>query len=89
MVTGDSILTAISVSKECGLVQSNQRLIRVVATVDDNDEPSISYHLLSNKIASLAELKEPKLGERSNYVFALDGPSFSLLFFSPKFPHAL
>ena len=35
MVTGDNILTAVSVSRNCGLVPPSDSLIKVVATVED------------------------------------------------------
>ena len=83
MVTGDNILTAVSVSWNCGLLPVDIKLIRVVATLD-NGVPSVNYHLLSRNQEDGAEEKiVEKLEKRIDidplYQFALDGSSFEVI----------
>ena len=78
MVTGDNILTAVSVARNCGLVPTGDKLIRVVATVVD-DIPSLSYHLLSDSPVA-GEGKEDRTVQVENYYqFALDGATFDVM----------
>ncbi|CAH1164827.1 unnamed protein product [Phaedon cochleariae] len=46
MVTGDNILTALSVAKDCGIVPPSQSIITV--TCDNSDPPNIYYSLASS-----------------------------------------
>lgn len=47
MVTGDNILTAVSVAKECGIITPGQSVITV--NVDSNPTPQIYYTLTNTK----------------------------------------
>nr|XP_023026840.1 probable cation-transporting ATPase 13A3 [Leptinotarsa decemlineata] len=47
MVTGDNILTALSVAKDCDIVTANQSIISV--NCDDNEPPNLYYTLTSTK----------------------------------------
>ena len=78
MVTGDNILTAVSVARDCGLVLRGELVIQVTARMDEAGEPLVSY-------VSLAEQQlEPgssttKLSVEPSYVFAIEGPSFEVV----------
>ena len=84
MVTGDNILTAVSVSRKCGLLRPGERLIHVVAGGNENEKPSIEYHLLTDSQA--AEAVTDKLStdtkldiDANSYQFALDGRTFGII----------
>ena len=84
MVTGDNILTAVSVSRNCGLLPTNgNKLIRVVASVQ-NQIPSVEYHLLNKSQEAEPEEKmveklEKGIDIEPVYQFAIDGASFEVI----------
>ena len=43
MVTGDNILTALSVAKECGIVPKNVDIIRCKAELTEQNTPKITW----------------------------------------------
>jgi len=79
MVTGDNILTAVSVSRNCGLVPPSDSLIKVVATVE-NGKPSFQYHhLTQNNELEHDQKLEKSIDIEGLYQFALDGSTFEIL----------
>ena len=72
MVTGDNILTAVSVSQNCGLVHPGDKLIRVSATLEHN-VPTVQYHLLTD---NQVQVGERRLDMENSYLFVLDGATF-------------
>ena len=91
MVTGDNILTAVSVSRNCGLVKPGVKLIRVTATLENeqNDNPSVEFTELDDHVPSKAaklEMNESGKPEHSQidmggnaYYFVLDGAAFETI----------
>jgi len=77
MVTGDNILTAISVSRDCQLVKPEQTIIRV--TVEESDGLKVSYSAPETETANIMHVDTSKMDAMgsSNYVFACDGPTFN------------
>ena len=43
MVTGDNILTAVSVAKECGIVPKIEDIIRCKAELTEQNKPKITW----------------------------------------------
>lgn len=78
MVTGDNILTAVSVSRNCGLLQDGDKLIRVVAS-QDGDNHVIKYHVIAEDGTPLEESKDRKINIDNSYHFALDGFTFDII----------
>ncbi len=90
MVTGDNILTAISVSRNCGLVKPGVPLIRVSATVENelNDNPSVEFTELDD-IRTPGKMEIKEAGAKTdysrldmggnNYYFVLDGAAFETI----------
>lgn len=88
MVTGDNILTAVSVAKECGIVPAGETVVKVVARVVDK-RPTVSYHLLEtgspthkNGVAFINgnNPKHVKLTiDQPKYHLAVDGASFEVI----------
>lgn len=52
MVTGDNMLTALSVARDCGIVQCGQRVIMVHTANNQHTGPPIVYFTQSNSAAS-------------------------------------
>lgn len=78
MVTGDNILTAISVGRDCQLVKSDQTIIRV--TAKEGTGLAVSYSLPESETASIIhDMSQIKKMTSENYVFACDGPSFNVI----------
>ncbi|XP_037105129.1 probable cation-transporting ATPase 13A3 isoform X2 [Syngnathus acus] len=92
MVTGDNILTAISVARDCGMILPQDTVIISDAIPPHDgqtaritwrcaDKPSMAAHLEDVSIS----LDEPKQQER--YHFAMNGKSFAII--SEHFPDML
>ncbi|KAL5467469.1 hypothetical protein EMCRGX_G031695 [Ephydatia muelleri] len=47
MVTGDNLLTALSVARGCGIVQPGLRTILVKAAASQPSNPTVTYHLMA------------------------------------------
>ena len=79
MVTGDNILTAVSVSKNCGLVKPGIKLIRVIATVENeqNENPSVEFVLLDD--STPPDKKEDRIDFGNAYYFVMDGATFETI----------
>ena len=85
MVTGDNILTAVSVARECGIVPAGENVVRVVAKLDENDRPSVVYHQLETEVSD-SVVKEEGGGRhvvldmaKPRYHLAVDGSSFEVI----------
>ena len=85
MITGDNVLTAASVAKECRLVLPSEALIQVSADmVDGSDDPQIVYSFLNDKssgcfypyMKSSADMFDFRI---RGYHFVLNGKSFALI----------
>lgn len=83
MVTGDNILTAISVGRDCELVKPDQTIIRVEAELSPNTyTPSlnVAYMLEENEKSNIVhDSNFIKSVQEKNYVFACDGKTFGLI----------
>ncbi|XP_049572859.1 polyamine-transporting ATPase 13A3 isoform X2 [Syngnathus scovelli] len=95
MVTGDNMLTAISVARDCGMILPQDTVIISEAIPPHDgqtaritwrcaDKPSMAAHLEDVSI-SLDDVNEPKQQER--YHFAMNGKSFAII--SEHFPDML
>ena len=82
MVTGDNILTAVSVARDCGMVPHGEDIIRCKAEMVDG-HPHVSWIKLENdrKMSGMRmDCKEMKLNMESRpYHLAVDGASFDIL----------
>ena len=79
MVTGDNIQTAISVSRDCQLVKTEQTIIRVEAE-DAPGQLAVTYSLPESETASiLTNTNQVQDMTSENYVFACDGTAFRLI----------
>lgn len=81
MVTGDNILTGISVGRDCKLIRPGTTIIKVEADVMqefDSTQLNVSYYLTeSDKPGGNAEVSLLNAGQ--NYAFACDGRTFGLI----------
>nr|CAD7264233.1 unnamed protein product [Timema shepardi] len=101
MITGDNILTALSVARECGIIQSGEQIIDVSVVDDDSEKVPEVYFThsgrfkpqevsseISNGQMKLLFDKDPEsINIPSNYRFALTGKSWQLL--KEHFPEVL
>ena len=85
MITGDNMLTAVSVAKECNIVSSSEALIQVSAIkVDGSDDPEIKYTFINDKaLGSFYPYVKSTFNmfdfRTRGYHFILNGKSFSLI----------
>jgi len=82
MVTGDNILTAVSVARDCGMVPPGEDIIRCRAEIVKGN-PVVSYVKIEDRVG---EQKIPSKGvetklclERNNFHLAVDGSSFDII----------
>ncbi|KAK3867069.1 hypothetical protein Pcinc_027432 [Petrolisthes cinctipes] len=102
MVTGDNMLTALSVARECGLVGPRQPVISIQAIPPDQDcPPTLTYHATStNTPASMLCLNfqftqpidngvaiDMDGATRQKYCFAIEGRSWATVY--QYFPEVL
>ena len=87
MVTGDNLLTAISVARDCQMVGRHEKVLIVEANFDeDNEQNPASIKFVSTE-DSLTDLNDSlssqvidlELGFSSRYHFALSGKSWAVL----------
>lgn len=89
MVTGDNMLTALSVGRECGLVSPRQQVITIRAAAPHQDSPaSLTFHanrtntpsssLVPQQVGSVVQVD---LDEKMNnsYCFAMEGKSWRVV----------
>ena len=82
MITGDNILTAVSVARESGMVPHGEEIIQCKAEIVDGD-PIVTWVNLENErkmSGMIMETNEFKINvESRSYHLAIDGPSFDVL----------
>ncbi|XP_063864679.1 polyamine-transporting ATPase 13A3-like isoform X3 [Scylla paramamosain] len=89
MVTGDNMLTALSVGRECGLVSPHQQVITIKATAPHQSCPaSLTFHanktntpsssVVTQQVDSMVQVD---LDEKTNgsYCFAIEGKSWRVV----------
>ncbi|XP_059479113.1 polyamine-transporting ATPase 13A3-like isoform X2 [Neocloeon triangulifer] len=76
MVTGDNILTAVSVARECGLIAEGEHVIDVQATEATVDHPAKIYFSSQDEQKSIVAIGETRLRP---YVFAMNGATWSII----------
>uniref|UniRef100_A0A673JW62 Probable cation-transporting ATPase 13A3 n=1 Tax=Sinocyclocheilus rhinocerous TaxID=307959 RepID=A0A673JW62_9TELE len=77
MVTGDNMLTAISVARDCGMIQPQDRVIIADALPPkDGQTAKINWHYADKPSK---HLNKPTKLEVSQYHFAMSGKSFSVI----------
>lgn len=77
MVTGDNILTAVSVARDCGLVPTAQRVIQVKVAKEEDGKPFVTFHSLEGGGDEGGNEKEVNIDiEHRKYHFAIDGANF-------------
>ena len=74
MVTGDNILTAVSVARDCGLLPRGERVVQCVAEVEAGGRPSVHYVSLDER-----PLEKEGPGQGLGYHLAVEGPSFEVV----------
>ncbi|KAM3866042.1 polyamine-transporting ATPase 13A3-like [Diretmus argenteus] len=90
MVTGDNMLTAISVARDCGMIQSHERVIIADALPPKDIQPaSITWHYTENAAQNTSkdnQAVEIKLEEEvhdeqqdQSYHFAMSGRTFAVI----------
>ncbi|XP_065842399.1 polyamine-transporting ATPase 13A2-like isoform X2 [Oscarella lobularis] len=101
MVTGDNILTAVSVARECNIIQPNQKVIGIETYDNDFGDVKIRYNVIDNFMTDEErEIQRRILSDRyqhgrtgltppkeSEYVFAITGKSFGVIY--SQFPDVL
>ncbi|XP_050526454.1 polyamine-transporting ATPase 13A3-like [Daktulosphaira vitifoliae] len=96
MLTGDNILTAVSVAKECGIVPPSKTIVDVTADERDEQNPKIYYtasgitlplrsSLILNKLNGCDIESEGRI--IGDYSFALTGRTWAII--RDKFPDLL
>ena len=81
MVTGDNILTAVSVAKDCGIVPHGEDIIRCKAEIS-NGVPSVTWVKLANQQNKDSHNTEMKINMEETahpYHLAVDGASFTVI----------
>ncbi|XP_050686747.1 polyamine-transporting ATPase 13A3-like isoform X4 [Eriocheir sinensis] len=89
MITGDNMLTALSVGRECGLVSPHQQVITITATApDEGSAASLAFHankpstpatpVMSQRVDSVVQVD---LDEKvnSSFCFAMEGKSWRVV----------
>ncbi|CAJ0607439.1 unnamed protein product [Cylicocyclus nassatus] len=92
MVTGDNLLTAMSVARECGIVRPNKRAFLVehcLGEVDVNGRTKIAVNqsvsssgdILDDDSVIVKNVKDAELGQpiQSSYHLAISGPTFAVI----------
>nr|XP_057929208.1 polyamine-transporting ATPase 13A3-like [Doryrhamphus excisus] len=79
MATGDNILTAISVARDCGMVQAHEKVIiaDAVPPIDENPA-SITWRYADNPVLDNNQ-EGVKEEEMPGYHFAMSGQSFAII----------
>uniref|UniRef100_A0AAQ4Q6W2 Polyamine-transporting ATPase 13A3 n=1 Tax=Gasterosteus aculeatus aculeatus TaxID=481459 RepID=A0AAQ4Q6W2_GASAC len=76
MVTGDNMLTAISVARDCGMVRADEKVIIADAAPPKDFHPaSITWHYTENPDA----VSERVTPQDQNYHFAVTGKAFAVI----------
>ena len=78
MVTGDNILTAVSVAKECGILSAGEDVVRCKAEMSENG-PVLSWIKVEDQTKGLTDADIKINLERPPYRLTCDGASFEVL----------
>ncbi|XP_024124360.1 probable cation-transporting ATPase 13A3 isoform X2 [Oryzias melastigma] len=92
MVTGDNMLTGISVARDCGMVHGHERIIIVDAAPPKDSQPaSIRWNYTDNPPQEDRENQTAEIAmEEAPYHFALSGRAFAVIMeFFPQLMHKL
>ncbi|AEY98251.1 FAFR567Wp [Eremothecium gossypii FDAG1] len=86
MCTGDNVLTAISVGREAGLVESPRVFVSVINDIDTSQEGDIiTWQNVANSSDTLDSVTlRPLSGDTDDYTLAVTGEVFRLLFKTDK-----
>ncbi|CAH1276951.1 ATP13A3 [Branchiostoma lanceolatum] len=90
MITGDNILTAVSVARECKMVCPGQQIVEVTALAPADSTPAAITYKVSTKHIEPEEIKGADVDEndkRDQFTFAMSGKSFAVI--KKYFPHVL
>jgi len=79
MVTGDNILTAVSVAKDCGLVPQGERVIQCLAEEGKSGEALVRYVALQEEEVVQEGKHSTSLNLEPTFHFAIEGPSFEVI----------
>ncbi|XP_061588580.1 polyamine-transporting ATPase 13A3-like isoform X2 [Cololabis saira] len=87
MVTGDNILTAISVARDCGMVRPHESVITADAVPPTDFHPaSVTWHYTDNPTRVVKDGQTAEINlEEGTYHFALSGRTFAVI--TEHFPH--
>ncbi|XP_067946248.1 polyamine-transporting ATPase 13A3-like isoform X2 [Watersipora subatra] len=100
MVTGDNILTAVSVARECGIISKSQRVIQVLAHPPTETQSARIEWLSHDTAESESEATDEELhfsrgsyqmminAQKEDFCLTVDGKSFAVLmtYFMPLMP---
>uniref|UniRef100_A0A8C7XSF2 Cation-transporting ATPase 13A3 n=1 Tax=Oryzias sinensis TaxID=183150 RepID=A0A8C7XSF2_9TELE len=92
MVTGDNMLTAISVARDCGMVHAHEPIIIVDAAPPKDSQPaSIRWNYTDNTPQAVKDHQTAEIAvEEGPYHFALSGRGFAVITeFFPQLMHKL
>jgi predicted P-type ATPase len=90
MATGDNILTAVCVARQCGMVDEKD-IVQVKAQLDSSNQPIVTYHLLSGggygqieyslgaTIESVKSNGDEHINIDNSICLAIDGNSFNIV----------
>ncbi|KAM6919321.1 polyamine-transporting ATPase 13A3-like [Xenentodon cancila] len=89
MVTGDNILTAISVARDCGMVRPHERVITADAVPPTDFHPaSITWRYTDNPTRVVKDNRTAEINlDEETYHFALSGRAFAVI--TEHFPHLI
>eukprot|EP00118_Oscarella_pearsei_P028344 m.1935 g.1935 ORF g.1935 m.1935 type:complete len:1183 (+) comp8071_c0_seq2:157-3705(+) len=93
MVTGDNILTAVSVARECNIITLSQRIIMIEALENDYGDYEIRYRVVENPQPEESADEMPRSNDSgyqtrhtgltpprdSGFVFAITGKAFGIV----------
>ncbi|XP_014666012.1 PREDICTED: probable cation-transporting ATPase 13A3 isoform X2 [Priapulus caudatus] len=80
MITGDNMLTALSVARDCGMIDKDAEVVLVSATYDSVSFVPEECPQQDENIMEVGEKANKKDGRRQNqYHFATTGPSFAMI----------
>uniref|UniRef100_A0AAX7SJM7 Polyamine-transporting ATPase 13A3 n=1 Tax=Astatotilapia calliptera TaxID=8154 RepID=A0AAX7SJM7_ASTCA len=86
MVTGDNMLTAISVARDCGMVRPCEKVIIADAGPPKDFQPaSITWHYTENQAQAIVEIEldegtwDGEVSQEQSYHFAVSGKAFAVI----------
>ncbi|XP_019733551.1 probable cation-transporting ATPase 13A3 isoform X2 [Hippocampus comes] len=90
MVTGDNMLTAISVARDCGMIRGHEKVIIADAVPPNDQNPAtITWRYSENPVLKSNQTTKINFGlhseEEPGYHFAVSGQAFNVI--TEHFPH--